>query len=220
MEFEPLDQYHQRLKKLSEIEALGHATHPHHFSWTHTPKQIAEQFGSRTAEQLLSEKVPVRVAGRIVALRPHGKAAFAHLMGDGTRLQFYVKLDVVGPEAFKLFQLLDLGDIIGISGHLFRTKTNELTVWVESLQLLTKALLPLPEKWHGLANTEIRYRRRYLDLIVNEQAREIFVKRAQIVRELRQFFDARGYVEVDTPMMHPILGGATRAAIHHASQHL
>jgi lysyl-tRNA synthetase class 2 len=209
LEFEPLDQYHQRLKKLSEIEALGHAAHPHRFSWTHTPKQIAEQFGSRTAEQLLSEKVPVRVAGRIVALRPHGKAAFAHLMGDGTRLQFYVKLDVVGPEAFKLFQLLDLGDIIGISGHLFRTKTNELTVWVESLQLLTKALLPLPEKWHGLANTEIRYRRRYLDLIVNEQAREIFVKRAQIVRELRQFFDARGYVEVDTPMMHPILGGAT-----------
>ena len=209
MEFEPLDQYLQRLKKLSEIEALGHAAHPHRFSWTHTPKQIAEQFGNRTAEQLSSEKVPVSVAGRIVALRPHGKAAFAHLIGDGTRLQFYVKLDVVGPEAFKLFQLLDLGDIIGISGHLFRTKTNELTVWVENLQLLTKALLPLPEKWHGLANTEIRYRRRYLDLIVNEQARGIFIKRAQIVRELRSFFDARGYVEVDTPMMHPILGGAT-----------
>ena len=130
-------------------------------------------------------------------------------MGDGTRLQFYVKLDVVGPEAFKLFQLLDLGDIIGIYGHLFRTKTNELTVWVERLQLLTKALLPLPEKWHGLANTETRYRRRYLDLIVNEKGREVFVKRAQIVRELRRFFDARGYVEVDTPMMHPILGGAT-----------
>jgi lysyl-tRNA synthetase, class II len=209
LEFEPLDQYQQRLKKLDEIEALGHATHPHRFSWTHTPKQIGEQFGNRTAEQLSSEQVPVRVAGRIVALRPHGKAAFAHLIGDGTRLQFYVKLDVVGPESFKLFQLLDIGDIIGINGHLFRTKTNELTVWVENLQLLTKALLPLPEKWHGLANTEIRYRRRYLDLIVNEKAREVFVKRAQIVHDLRRFFDARGYVEVDTPMMHPILGGAT-----------
>jgi len=209
LEFEPLDQYQQRLKKLDEIEALGHATHPHRFSWTHTPKQISEQFGTRTAEQLSSEQVPVRVAGRIVALRPHGKAAFAHLTGDGTRLQFYVKLDVVGPESFKLFQLLDIGDIIGIKGHLFRTKTNELTVWVESLQLLTKALLPLPEKWHGLANTEIRYRRRYLDLIVNEKARGVFVKRARIVRELRRFFDARGYLEVDTPMMHPILGGAT-----------
>ena len=209
MEFEPLDQYQQRLKKLDEIEALGYATHPHRFSWTHTPKQVAEQFGNRTAEQLSSEQVPVRVAGRIVALRPHGKAAFAHLIGDGSRLQFYVKLDVVGPESFKLFQLLDIGDIIGINGHLFRTKTNELTVWVEGLQLLTKALLPLPEKWHGLANTEMRYRRRYLDLIVNEQARGVFVKRAQIVRDLRRFFDARGYVEVDTPMMHPILGGAT-----------
>ena len=149
------------------------------------------------------------MAGRIVALRPHGKAAFAHLMGDGTRLQIYVKLDVVGAEAYKLFQLLDLGDIIGVSGHLFRTKTNELTVWVEGLQLLTKALLPLPEKWHGLADIELRYRRRYLDLIVNEQARAIFVRRAQIIRELRRFFDSRGYVEVETPMMHPILGGAT-----------
>ena len=99
-----------------------------------------------------------------------------------------------GRAAFKLFQLLDLGDIIGVSGHLFRTKTNELTVWVEKLELLSKALLPLPEKWHGLADVEQRYRRRYLDLIVNERAREIFMRRAQIIRELRQFFDERGYV--------------------------
>ncbi|MDE3109730.1 MAG: lysine--tRNA ligase, partial [Acidobacteriota bacterium] len=128
---------------------------------------------------------------------------------DGAKLQFYVRLDVVGERAFKLFQLLDLGDIVGVSGHLFRTKTNELTVKVEHLQLLTKALLPLPEKWHGLADTEMRYRRRYLDLIGNEDAREIFMRRAQIIRELRRFFDERGYVEVETPMMHPILGGAT-----------
>jgi lysyl-tRNA synthetase class 2 len=209
LEFEPLDQFLQRRKKLSEIESLGHAAYPHRFDWTHTPRQIAEKFGARTAEQLASERVDVRVAGRIVALRPHGKAAFAHLAGDGARLQMYVKLDVVGEQAFKLFQLLDLGDIIGVSGHLFRTKTNELTVWVERLELLSKALLPLPEKWHGLADVEQRYRRRYLDLIVNERAREIFLRRAQIVRELRRFFDARGYVEVETPMMHPILGGAT-----------
>ena len=120
-----------------------------------------------------------------------------------------MKLDVVGEQAFKLFQLLDLGDIIGVSGHLFRTKTNELTVWVEGIELLNKALLPLPEKWHGLADIEQRYRRRYLDLIVNERTREIFMRRAQIIRELRRFFDERGYVEVETPMMHPILGGAT-----------
>ena len=209
MEFEPLDQYEQRLKKLREIEALGHTTYPYRFVWTHTPREISEKFGEWTAEQFNSTRVDVRVAGRIVALRPHGKAAFAHIAGDGARLQMYVKLDVVGEAAFKLFQLLDLGDIIGISGHLFRTRTNELTVHVEKIELLTKALLPLPEKWHGLADVEQRYRRRYLDLIVNEPARAIFLRRARIIREIRHFFDARGYIEVETPMMHPILGGAT-----------
>jgi lysyl-tRNA synthetase class 2 len=209
LEFEPLDQFLQRRKKLSEIESLGHAPYPHRFDYTHTSKQIAEQFANCAAEELTAEPVSVRLAGRIVALRPHGKAAFAHLAGDGGRLQIYVRLDVVGEQAFKLFQLLDLGDIIGVSGELFRTKTAELTVRVEKLELLTKALLPLPEKWHGLADVEMRYRRRYLDLIVNERAREIFLRRAQIVRELRRFFDERGYAEVETPMMHPILGGAT-----------
>jgi len=208
LEFEPLDQFQQRRKKLSEIEALGHAPYPHKFSWTHTPRQISEQFGQRTAEELSSGRVDVRVAGRIVALRPHGKAGFAHILGDGMRLQVYVKLDAVGEQAFKLFQLLDIGDIVGLSGYLFRTKTNELTVWVERLEPLNKALLPLPEKWHGLADVELRYRRRYLDLIVNERAREIFLTRARIIRELRRFFDERGYVEVETPMMHPIPGGA------------
>ncbi|MGC2417856.1 MAG: lysine--tRNA ligase [Candidatus Acidiferrales bacterium] len=145
----------------------------------------------------------------MVALRPMGKAAFAHLAGDGARLQIYARLDVMGEQVFRLFQLLDLGDIIGVSGHLFRTKTNELTVRVEGIEVLNKALLPLPEKWHGLADTEQRYRRRYLDLIVNERTREIFIRRGQIIRELRRFFDERGYVEVETPMMHPILGGAT-----------
>ncbi|MGH9699037.1 MAG: lysine--tRNA ligase [Candidatus Acidiferrales bacterium] len=209
LEFEPLDQYQQRLKKLAEIEALGHPAYPYRFAWTHTPREIAEKFGEWTAEQFTASRVDISVAGRIVALRPHGKAAFAHIMGDGARLQIYVKLDVVGEAAFKLFQLLDLGDIIGISGHLFRTRTNELTVHVEKLELLTKALLPLPEKWHGLADVEQRYRRRYLDLIVNEPVRQIFLRRAQIIRELRHFFEARGYMEVETPMMHPILGGAT-----------
>jgi lysyl-tRNA synthetase, class II len=209
LEFEPLDQFLQRRKKLSEIESLGHAPYPQKFDYTHTPKQVAEQYGSRTADELTTEHVGVRAAGRIVALRPHGKAAFAHLAGDGGRLQIYVRLDVVGEQVFKLFQLLDLGDIIGVSGELFRTKTAELTVRVEKLELLTKALLPLPEKWHGLADVEMRYRRRYLDLIVNERAREIFLRRAQVVRELRRFFDERGYAEVETPMMHPILGGAT-----------
>jgi len=209
LEFEPLDQWEQRRKKLSEIEALGHSAYPHKFAWTHTPRQIAEQFADHTAEQLSANPVNLRVAGRIIALRPHGKAAFAHIAGNGARLQIYIKLDIVGEPAFKLFQLLDLGDIIGVSGHLFRTKTNELTVRVEKLELLTKALLPLPEKWHGLSDVEQRFRRRYLDLIVNERARDIFLHRAQIIREIRYFFDTRHYTEVETPMMHPILGGAT-----------
>jgi len=209
LEFEPLDQFQQRRKKLSEIEAMGHSGYPRKFAWSHTARQVVEGYGNRTAEELSSELVNVQVAGRIIALRPHGKAAFGHITGDGTRLQIYVKLDVVGEQAFKLFQLLDLGDIVGISGHLFRTKTNELTLWVEKLELLSKALLPLPEKWHGLADVEQRFRRRYLDLIVNERTREIFLRRARIIREIREFFESRGYLEVETPMMHPILGGAT-----------
>jgi lysyl-tRNA synthetase class 2 len=209
LEFEPLDQYLQRRKKLTAIEALGYPSHPHKFDWTHTPRQIAEKFGVSTAEELSAQNIEVRVAGRLVALRPHGKAGFAHLAGDGAKIQVYIRLDTVGEKPFELFRLLDLGDIVGVSGHLFRTKTNELTIKVEKLQLLTKALLPLPEKWHGLADTEMRYRRRYLDLIGNERAREIFLRRAQIIRELRRFFDDRGYVEVETPMMHSILGGAT-----------
>jgi lysyl-tRNA synthetase class 2 len=207
--FEPLDQYLQRHKKLREIEALGEPAYPHRFDRSHTVPEILRQFGDRDAARLESDRVPVRVAGRILSLRGHGKAGFAHLGGDGRRLQIYVKLDAVGERGFALFRLLDLGDIVGVSGHLFRTKTGELTVWVENLQLLTKALLPLPEKWHGLADVDQRYRRRYLDLLVNERTREIFVKRAQIVAALRRFFDDRDYVEVETPMMHPILGGAT-----------
>ena len=137
-----------------------------------------------------------------------GKAAFAHLLGSGKQIQIYVKKDVVGEDGFKLFQLLDLGDSIGVRGHLFRTKTNELSIWVEEIHFLSKALLPLPEKWHGLTDVELRYRQRYLDLIANEKSREVFVTRAKIIQELRKFFDQRGYIEVETPMMHPLPGGA------------
>ena len=209
MEFEPLDQFLQRRKKLTEIEALGYRVYPHKFNATHTVRQVVSSFGTKSAEELAAMPTSVSVPGRIVSLRSQGKAAFAHLAGDGERLQIYVRLDIVGDRTFQLFKLMDLGDIIGVSGEVFRTKTNELTVRVKELELLTKALLPLPEKWHGLTDVEARYRRRYLDLLVNERAREIFVRRAQIVQELRRFLDARGYLEVETPMMHPILGGAT-----------
>src|SRR6266852_9931878 len=137
-----------------------------------------------------------------------GKAGFAHLQGAGKRIQIYVKKDVVGEQGFQLCHLLDLGDAIGVRGHLFRTKTNELSIWVEEIFFLSKALLPLPEKWHGLTDVELRYRQRYLDLIANEKSRQVFVIRARIIQELRKFFDQRGYIEVETPMMHPLPGGA------------
>lgn len=206
--FEPADQYLQRQKKLAEIEARGHRAYPHKFDWTATPAELVEKYAGADAPALEAAKPPVRVAGRILTIRLHGKAGFAHISGSGQRLQIYIKLDIVGAQAFELFQHMDLGDIVGVAGHLFRTKTGELTVWVNELTLLSKALLPLPEKWHGLADVEIRYRQRYLDLISNDRAREIFMKRAQIVRELRRFFDARSYIEVETPMMQPIAGGA------------
>ena len=208
MEFEPRDQFEQRQKKLEQIQALGHEAYPREFRWTDTAAALVEKFGEAPAPELEASKREVRVAGRIVSLRLMGKAGFAHLQGSGKRIQIYVKKDVVGEAGFQLFHLLDLGDSIGVRGHLFRTKTNELSIWVEEITFLAKALLPLPEKWHGLTDVELRYRQRYLDLIANEKARQVFVTRARIIKELRKFFDGRGYLEVETPMMHPLVGGA------------
>jgi lysyl-tRNA synthetase, class II len=209
LQFEPRDQFEQRQKKLEQIRELGYEAYPREFRWTDTASALVEQHGQATGAELEANKREVRVAGRIVSYRLMGKAGFAHLQGSGKRIQIYVRKDVVGEKGFQLFHLLDLGDSIGVRGHLFRTKTNELSIWVEELFFLSKALLPLPEKWHGLTDVELRYRQRYLDLIANEQARDVFVTRARIIQELRRFFDARGYIEVETPMMHPIAGGAT-----------
>ena len=208
MQFEPRDQFEQRQKKLEQIEALGLDPFPREFRWTDTPAALVEKYGEKSAAELEADKHEVRVAGRLVSLRLMGKAGFAHLQGSGKRIQIYVKKDVVGERGFELFHLLDLGDLIGVRGHLFRTKTNELSIWVDELTFLAKALLPLPEKWHGLTDVELRYRQRYVDLIANDKSREVFIARAKIIQELRRFFDARGYIEVETPMMHPIPGGA------------
>jgi len=210
LQFEPRDQFEQRLKKLEQIQALGHDPYPREFRWTDTPAGLVEKYGQAAGPELEANKAEVRVAGRIVSFRLMGKAGFAHLQGCGKRIQIYVKRDVVGEKGFQLFHLLDLGDSIGVRGHLFRTKTNELSIWVEELFFLSKALLPLPEKWHGLTDIELRYRQRYLDLIASEKSRQVFVTRARITQELRRYFDARGYVEVETPMMHPIAGGPPR----------
>ena len=208
MHFEPRDQFEQRQKKIEQIRELGYDPYPREFRWTHTPAALVGKYDKSSGADLEANREEVRVAGRIVSLRLMGKAGFAHLQGAGQRIQIYVKKDVVGEKGFQLFHLLDLGDSIGVRGHLFRTKTNELTIWVDEIFFLAKALLPLPEKWHGLTDVELRYRQRYLDLIANEKSREVFVTRARIIQELRRFFDARGYVEVETPMMHPIPGGA------------
>ncbi|HTQ62118.1 MAG TPA: lysine--tRNA ligase [Candidatus Solibacter sp.] len=208
MQFEPREQFEQRQKKLEQIHALGYESFPREFRWTDTPAALVEKYGEKSAVELDAERHEIKVAGRLVSLRLMGKAGFAHLQGSGKRIQVYVKKDVVGERGFALFQLLDLGDVIGVHGHLFRTKTGELSIWVDDLTLLAKALLPLPEKWHGLTDVELRYRQRYLDLIANEKSRQVFVSRARLIQELRRFFDARGYIEVETPMMHPIPGGA------------
>ena len=209
LQFEPHDQFEQRQKKLEQIQALGFDAYPREFRWTDTPAALVAQFSETPGPELEANKNEVRVAGRIVSYRLMGKAGFAHLQGSGGRIQIYVKKDVVGERGFQLFHLLDLGDSLGVRGHLFRTRTNELSIWVEELTLLSKALLPLPEKWHGLTDIELRYRQRYLDLIANEKSRQIFLTRARIIQELRRLFDARGYIEVETPMMHPVSGGAT-----------
>ncbi|MGB7434681.1 MAG: lysine--tRNA ligase [Candidatus Acidiferrum sp.] len=209
MHFEPYDQFQQRQKKLEEIQALGYEAFPREFRWTDTPAELVNKYSGQSAAELEAGKKETRVAGRIVSYRLMGKAGFAHLQGSGGRIQIYVRKDVVGEKVFQLFHLLDLGDHVGVRGHMFRTKTGELSVWVAELFFLSKALLPLPEKWHGLTDVELRYRQRYLDLIATEKSREVFQTRARIIRELRQFFESRGYIEVETPMMHPIAGGAT-----------
>jgi lysyl-tRNA synthetase class 2 len=200
--------YELRQEKLRQIEALGQQTYPYRFDFTHTVPQILSEYGEKTAEQLDNPRVDVKVAGRIISLRLQGKAGFAHLQQGGKRLQIYVKLDFVGEKGFALYKLLDLGDHIGVRGYLFRTRTGELTIHAEELTFLSKDLLPLPEKWHGLTDVELRYRQRYVDMIMNQDVREVFVKRSKLVQAIRRFLDDRGFTEVETPMMQPLAGGA------------
>jgi lysyl-tRNA synthetase class 2 len=197
-----------RKAKLEEIVKLGQAAYPNHFPASHTVPEVRAQWGEATTEFLEAPRVMVSVAGRIMAIRAQGKAGFATLQQDGQRLQIYVRLDAVGEQGFALYKLLDMGDHIGVTGYLFRTRTGELTVHVETLTFLAKAMLALPEKFHGLADVELRYRQRYVDLFTNLDAREVFVKRAKTLKALRQFFDERGFLEVETPMMQQVAGGA------------
>src|SRR5579863_8740202 len=206
----PLDEkiYELRRDKLKQIEALGQSAYPTRYEFTHTIPAILAHYSAKSTEELEASRVNVRVAGRIMAIRLMGKAGFAHLQQGGQKLQIYVKKDAVGDKGFELYKLLDLGDHIGVSGYLFRTRTGELSIHVEDLTFLSKDLLPLPEKWHGLTDVELRYRQRYVDLVMNPEVREVFLKRSKLVQSLRQAMESHGFIEVETPMMQPIAGGA------------
>ncbi len=216
-----LDQeiYQQRRAKLGELQALGAAAYPHHYAATHRLAEIAAEYSGWDAERLERDRIHVKVTGRIMTLRGHGKAGFAHLQQAGERLQIYVRQDALGETGFAVWKLVDLGDWLGVEGYLFRTRTGELTVHAEKIELLAKACRPWPEKWHGLQDIERRYRQRYLDLTVNLESRAIFLRRDRLMRFLREAFQQRGYLEVETPMMQPMAGGAAARPFvthHHA----
>ncbi len=197
-----------RRKKLAELTRLGCAPYPNDFRPRDSAAELQTRFGATDAATLDAAPVQVALAGRLMAIRDFGKAAFAHLQDGSGRLQIHVQRAVIGDDAWAQFRQLDLGDLVGVEGRLFRTKTHELTVAADTVRYLAKALQPLPEKWHGLQDVERRYRQRYLDLLANPETREVFRKRALLLQELRTFFTARGFLEVETPMMQAIAGGA------------
>ncbi len=194
---------HGKKEILRKIRSLGFDPYPYRFEKTHTLRAVIKGF-----EDLSSKEEIISLAGRMVSLRGHGKTYFAHLTDGQEKLQIYIRQDEVGERAYSLFKLLNVGDFLGAKGRLFRTKTGEPTLKVEEFELLSKSLRPLPEKWHGLQDKELRYRQRYLDLTANLQTRKVFEKRTEIIRFLRRFLDERGFWEVETPILQPLYGGA------------
>jgi lysyl-tRNA synthetase class 2 len=203
-----VEQVEVRRQKLGKLKEVGGSLYPNDFRPTHTIRDILASYGSLTDQELEALTGEPQVAGRIMAIRRMGKASFFHIQDRYGRIQIYARKDRLGDEGYASFQSLDIGDIVGVQGRLFRTKTKELTIEAHGLRLLTKCLRPLPEKWHGLADVEARYRQRYLDLMVNPEIRDLFEKRSRIVRLLRHFFEERDFLEVETPMMQTIPGGA------------
>jgi lysyl-tRNA synthetase, class II len=201
-------QTEQRKANLEAITRLGFSAYPNKFDTTHSVSQLVDGYAAKTAQELESPKVDTIAAGRVVSVRSFGKASFFVLSDGRSRLQVYVRQDALSERDYQMSKLLDVGDQIGVAGHLFRTKTNELSIWASSLQFLSKCFLPLPEKWHGLQDVEIRYRQRYLDLIVNPDVRRVFEIRTATTNVIRDFLRTHGFLEVETPMMQQIAGGA------------
>jgi lysyl-tRNA synthetase class 2 len=202
------DLLRQRRANFEELVRLGVDPYPRSFERTHTVEELVSAHDEKTAEELQAANVRTTTAGRVVAIRSFGKANFLVISDGRARIQVYIRKDALSERDFAVFKLLDFGDFVGVEGHLFRTKTNELTIWASRLEFLVKCFVPLPEKWHGLTDVETRYRQRYLDLIVNPDSRRVFEVRSRVLSAVRSFLNGRGYLEVETPMMQPIAGGA------------
>ncbi|MBW1997191.1 MAG: lysine--tRNA ligase [Deltaproteobacteria bacterium] len=198
-----------RRKKAEKLKAMGVQLYPAGYEYDITAREAFDRFDKVSAEYLKENRKVFSMAGRIMSIRDFGRASFIHLKDATGRIQAYIRKDKVGELQYRVFKLLDIGDFIGIKGSFFRTRTNELTILAKEIKLLSKSMRPLPEKWHGLSDVETRYRQRYLDLIVNDPVREVFIRRTKILQSIRNFFMARGFLEVETPMMQPIPGGAT-----------
>ncbi|MCX7778789.1 MAG: lysine--tRNA ligase [Patescibacteria group bacterium] len=194
-----------RIKKLRQLEEMGLDPYPAKVWRSHSSREVRENF-----EQFMKEKKEVVLCGRLKAIRRHGKSAFAHLVDEGGEIQLYFKEDLLGKKSYQIFSdLVDIGDFVEGRGNLMKTKTGEKTLVLNNFRLISKSLLPLPEKWHGLEDIEIRYRQRYLDLLANPEVKEIFKKRFSIIQTIRQFFIKEGFLEVETPILQPMAGGAT-----------
>ena len=202
------EQFEIRKDKLEKLKELGINVYPYSFDKSHSFEEIKSEFSDVQEKELEEKEIKVSIAGRIVAIRKMGKSSFLHLFDGSTKLQIYIRKNMITENEFQIFKLLDIGDIIGVKGRVFKTRTGELTILVNELYFLTKSFHPLPEKWHGLQDKELRYRNRHLDLIVNDDTRRIFKIRSELIKIIRLFFFNKGYTEVETPMMHPIPGGA------------
>jgi lysyl-tRNA synthetase, class II len=199
----------ERIKKIETLREKGINPYPAGYKYDIRASEAIERFKD-LAEEITPEGAEVfSMAGRIMAIRNFGKASFIHIQDGTGRIQAYIRKDKIGEDQYNLFKLLDIGDIIGIKGAFFKTKTGELTILADEIKLLTKSMKPLPEKWHGLTDVETRYRQRYVDLIVNEDVKKVFLLRSRIIQYFREFFTQKDFLEVETPMMQPIPGGAT-----------
>ncbi len=203
-----------RRAKLEEWLKMGVEPFGSRYEVTHRSADILRKAEPLLNEKLESHKIQVKLAGRIMSLRGHGKASFAHIMDLEGKIQIYAKMDQLGETLYRQFELLDIGDFIGVEGYVFKTRRGETTIHIENFTLLAKSLRPLPEKWHGLRDVETRYRRRYVDLIVNPDVRDTFITRSRIIQSMRRHLEAQGFLEVETPTLHLVAGGAAARPFH------